>query len=99
MKKFENFTQCKKLCAYKLNMNENNLSYYPDSIFIKDGKVTTQSLENNNITENSSSSSQPSNQRSNTQPINLLMSLLGGNNKNMTDLLPLLLAKIAVITA
>lgn len=89
MKKFKNFTQIKNLCAYKLYMNENNLSYYPDSIFIKDGKVTTQSVEKNRQTENNATSKQSSN----TPPINLLMSLLGGNNKNMADLLPLLLAK------
>ncbi len=75
-------------------MNENNnLSYYPENITIKDGKVTTESL-NNSQNENIGKNSNTQNKSPNTPPLNLLMSLIG-NNKNMTDILPILLAKNA----
>ena len=82
------------MLAYKLYMNENNnLSYYPENITIKDGKVTTESL-NNSQNENIGKNSNTQNKSPNTPPLNLLMSLIG-NNKNMTDILPILLAKNA----
>lgn len=82
------------MLAYKLYMNENNnLSYYPENITIKDGKVITQSL-NNSQNENIGKNSNTQNKSPNTPPLNLLMSLIG-NNKNMTDILPILLAKNA----
>ncbi len=58
-------------------MNENELSYYPENISMKDGKVLTQSTP-------------PASLEKKDNRYNILMSLLG-NNKNLTDLLPLLL--------
>ena len=88
-------------------MNEdqnNNFSYYPENITMKDGKIQTQSVENakmqrytsqNMPTDNSLFSNNSSNNTNNSQNnafnIKNLLSLLG--NKNLSDLLPLILSK------
>ena len=88
-------------------MNEdqnNNFSYYPENITMKDGKIQKQSLENakmqrntsqNMPTDNSLFSNNSSNNTNNSQNnafnIKNLLSLLG--NKNLSDLLPLILSK------
>lgn len=79
-----------------MNNNQNeNLSYYPESIFMKDGKITTQSVENSSTSSNNNSNNKPNfnNGQNNSQfNFNNILPLLSGN-KNLTDLLPLLLAK------
>ena len=88
-------------------MNEdqnNNFSYYPENITMKDGKIQKQSVENakmqrntsqNMPTDNSLFSNNSSNNTNNSQNnafnIKNLLSLLG--NKNLSDLLPLILSK------
>ena len=88
-------------------MNEdqnNNFSYYPENISMKDGKIQKQSVENAKMQRNTSqnmpsdnslfsnnSSNNTNNSQNNAFNIKNLLSLLG--NKNLSDLLPLLLSK------
>ncbi len=77
----------------KGSQNENqNFSYYPESIFIKDGKISTQAYEQQNTNIQNFDKNNLTNTKNSTFNINNLMPLLN-NNKNLTDLLPLLLAK------
>lgn len=88
-------------------MNEdqsNNFSYYPENITMKDGKIQKQSVENAKMQRNTSqnvptdnslfsnnSSNNTNNSQNNAFNIKNLLSLLG--NKNLSDLLPLILSK------
>ena len=88
-------------------MNEdqnNNFLYYPENISMKDGKIQTQSVENTKMQRNTSqnmpsdnslfsnnSSNNTNNSQNNAFNIKNLLSLLG--NKNLSDLLPLILSK------
>ena len=88
-----------------MNENQNNnISYYPESVIMKDGKIQTQSMDNTKAQKNSFESTPISNSPFKNNPSNFinnsqnnafniknLLSLLG--NKNISDLLPLLLSK------
>lgn len=85
-----------------MNNNQNeNLSYYPESIFMKDGKITTQSVENSSTSSNNNSNNKPNfnnGQNSSQFNFNNILPLLSGN-KNLTDLLPFFLQnQVEIIT-
>ena len=70
-------------------MNENNVNnvYYPEEIFMKDGRVVTQNSSNNQSNQNNS-------QNENKIQRNFLSNLFPQfSDKNLSDLLPLLLGK------
>lgn len=72
-------------------MNENNVNnvYYPEEIFMKDGRVVTQNSFNNQSNQNTSQ-----NENKNTPQRNFLSNLFPQfSDKNLSDLLPLLLGK------
>lgn len=72
-------------------MNENNVNnvYYPEEIFMKDGRVVTQNSSNNQSNQNNSQ-----NENKNTPQRNFLSNLFPQfSDKNLSDLLPLLLGK------
>lgn len=71
-------------------MNENNVNnvYYPEEIFMKDGRVVTQ----NSFNQSNQNTSQ--NENKNTSQRNFLSNLFPQfSDKNLSDLLPLLLGK------
>ena len=69
-------------------MNENNGVYYPEEIFMKDGRVVTQ----NSFNQSNQTTSQ--NENKNTPQRNFLSNLFPQfSDKNLSDLLPLLLGK------
>lgn len=71
-------------------MNENNVNnvYYPEEIFMKDGRVVTQNSFNQSNQNNSQ------NENKNTSQRNFLSNLFPQfSDKNLSDLLPLLLGK------
>ena len=71
-------------------MNENNVNnvYYPEEIFMKDGRVVTQ----NSFNQSNQNTSQ--NENKNTSQRNFLSHLFPQfSDKNLSDLLPLLLGK------
>lgn len=71
-------------------MNENNVNnvYYPEEIFMKDGRVVTQ----NSFNQSNQNTSQ--NENKNTPQRNFLSNLFPQfSDKNLSDLLPLLLGK------
>ena len=70
-------------------MNENNVNnvYYPEEIFMKDGRVVTQNSSQSNQTTSQ-------NENKNTSQRNFLSHLFPQfSDKNLSDLLPLLLGK------
>lgn len=68
-------------------MNENNGVYYPEEIFMKDGKVVTQNSSQSNQTTSQ-------NENKNAPQRNFLSNLFPQfSDKNLSDLLPLLLGK------
>ena len=72
-------------------MNENNVNnvYYPEEIFMKDGRVVT---HNSSIHQSNPNTSQPTNK--NTPHKTFLPNLFPQfSDKNLSDLLPLLLGK------
>ena len=71
-------------------MNENNVNnvYYPEEIFMKDGRVVTQ----NSFNQSNQNTSQ--NENKNAPQRNFLSNLFPQfSDKNLSDLLPLLLGK------
>ena len=71
-------------------MNENNVNnvYYPEEIFMKDGRVVTQ----NSFNQSNQTTSQ--NENKNAPQKNFLSHLFPQfSDKNLSDLLPLLLGK------
>ena len=69
-------------------MNENNGVYYPEEIFMKDGRVVTQ----NSFNQSNQNTSQ--NENKNAPQKNFLSNLFPQfSDKNLSELLPLLLGK------
>lgn len=68
-------------------MNENNGVYYPEEIFMKDGRVVAQNSSQSNQTTSQ-------NENKNAPQRNFLSNLFPQfSDKNLSDLLPLLLGK------